>query len=473
MPASLIALSLAAALSFAEPVAQESDGEGILRPIYRIAHEAIEECSGIVWLDGAFYIHNDSGNDPLLFRSSHLSFPEDGTEVLRVPDAEAIDWEDITVLDGDLIIGDMGDNFRERSQLTLHRVRYVADDGRLELVAVYPFQYPDDPHDAEALAVIDGTIHLITKARDETITNVYVFDDLRDVASLPQGEVNVPRFVGRLEIGEGEEVTAADYDPVTETLLLMTYTHILQYPKERLEGPPVRSTLIGARQNESICFRGSQIVFTNEQRDVFVVDRFLSRRFTALLPERGETVLPICDGPGREQGRAIPLKHSREGEEIRWCLSDDRLLIHGRLEYGEDFHLTDAPITELIQLGSGIFLTFGGSPHLELSGQEFQIAVGLSLDKEPSIWQLDLTNEPIGVTALQDVEIEATAEDGVFTFEMALPLSLGLADYLEDTFLFDVHGMGLHGDDEEVRFSGIDIYTVFRPYLWGEVTLQP
>jgi hypothetical protein len=478
-----VVLSLAAAVVSMDSVSNEHAGEGIILPAFTIAHEELEECSGIVWHGGAFYAHNDSEGDPVLFRSRHLSFPEDDTEVLRVPNAEAIDWEDITVLDGDLIVGDIGDNLRLRSHSTLYRVRYVAATdapGRLELIAVYPFQYPDGPHDAEALAVIDGKVHLVTKAREEAVTHVYIFDNLRDGASLPRGEMNVPQFAACLEIGEGGQVTAADYDPETETLVLMTYTHLLQYPKQRIEGRPARSTLIAARQNEAICFRGSQVVFTNEQRDVFMVDRFFSRRFHALLPERGRAILPAGTGPfrvdgrgrsWREQGNPIPLANAREGEEIRWCLVDDHLLVHGRLHYENEFRFTDSRVTELAHLGSGAVLVFAHNPNLELGGEELQIAVGLSKEHQPSVWHLDLTLDPMGMKLLREVEIDAEARDGIFLFEMALPLFASLADHIRDPFLFDVHGLELHGPDE-VHFSGIDIYTVFRPYLWGEVTLR-
>jgi hypothetical protein len=84
---------------------------------------------------------------------------------------------------------------------------------------------------------------------------------------------------------------------------------------------------------------------------------------------------------------------------------------------------------------------------------------------------MDFTHNPAGMKPLQEVAIDADAKDSVFTFEMALPLTVGLEDHLRDKFLFDLHGVGLH-EPKEVRFSGVDRYTVMRPYIWGEVTRQ-
>jgi len=50
-----------------------------------------------------------------------------------------------------------------------------------------PLPLPRWSHDSEALTVIDGAVHVITKARGEKETYVYKFDELRDVAVLEPG----------------------------------------------------------------------------------------------------------------------------------------------------------------------------------------------------------------------------------------------------------------------------------------------
>ncbi len=244
-----------------------------------IKHRLIGENSGIAWLGGAFFVHNDSGDAATVYRSPALDFA--AAEILPLPGARARDWEDITVLEGDLLVGDIGDNRRQRSDLMLYRARYRSafetgrSQGRLELVAAYPVRYPDGPHDAEGLAVVDGLVHIITKNRGEGFTGVYRFDRLVDRADLRPGEANVPRKVGTLELREDEQVTAADFDPRSRQFVILTYHRVLSWPAARLEGPPALGLEIALKQCEAVCVEGDRLVITNENREVYVIEDFV------------------------------------------------------------------------------------------------------------------------------------------------------------------------------------------------------
>lgn len=249
------------------------------RLVAQIEHRLIGECSGIVWLDGAWFVHNDSGDAATVYRSRTCDFSD--VEILPLRGALARDWEDIAVLDGDLLVGDIGDNRRQRSDLMLYRARYRpvraagAAQGRLEMVAACPVRYPDGPHDAEGLAVIDGQVVIVSKARGEGFTGVYRFDRLLDRAELPAGEANVPRKIGTLDLREGEQVTAADFDPRSRLLLVLTYERVLAWPADRLSGPPVRGLEVDLKQCEAICVTGDRLVITNENREVYAIDDFV------------------------------------------------------------------------------------------------------------------------------------------------------------------------------------------------------
>lgn len=254
---------------------------GALAPVRRteITHRLIGENSGIVWLDGAFFVHNDSGDAATVYRSTALDFA--AAEILPLPGARARDWEDIAVFEGDLLVGDIGDNRRHRTDVMLYRARYRSaleigrSQGRLELVAAYPVRYPDGPHDAEGLAVVDGRVHLITKNRGEGFTGVYRFDQLVDRAELRPGEANVPRKIGHLELREDEQVTAADFDPRNRLLVVLTYHRVLAWPAERLDGPPALGLEIALKQCEAICVQDDRLVITNENREVYVIEEYV------------------------------------------------------------------------------------------------------------------------------------------------------------------------------------------------------
>jgi len=285
-----------AEIRFGDSITIVGPGRGVMTPVDSIEHPLIGECSGIACLDGAWFAHNDSGDAATLYRSVSLDFAR--AEILPLPWARAIDWEDITVLEGDLVVGDVGDNGHRRPYVTLYRARYVPrppgstrSSGWLEPVAVYPFRYPDGAHDCEALAVVDGQLIAITKERGEGVTGVYRFESLIDQGLLAPETVNVPTLVGTLDLLPGERATAADYDPRSRMLVVLTYSRLLGWPADRLEGPPALATEISLRQCEALCFREDQLIIANEQRSVYAIDDFVRRRFLSLRP--------LTEGEGR------------------------------------------------------------------------------------------------------------------------------------------------------------------------------
>lgn len=449
----------------------------------RILFEDIDECSGVVWSGEAYYVHNDSGDDPVVYRSADPTFPPEKTSSLRLDGAQAIDWEDITLLDGDLVVGDIGDNRREREFLTLYRARYSqhGHEDQLELIDSYPFQYPDAPHDAEALLTIDRKVYLVTKAREEKVTNVYRFDELVGLGNLPIGTYNKPTLIAELDIGEGEQVTAGCYDPRTETIVLLTYTHLLQYPRGAFSGPPQKRTLIAARQCEAVCFHDRQLVITNEQRDIFTIDNFLTRDLATLLPPRGKTILPRLENPAtidrtgdawQTAGETLALRNAQPGEKVIWARGDNALLIAGTLHLEDEFLPSGPPpqttkgASQGPQLGSAVLFCFADSAGLTLDGSELFIAVGVTHDRTPTVWSLDLIGATLGFEVVAGAELAMNLGNGGLTFELALPLTPALRALLQDTFYFDLHGVRLR-ENENVCFSGVDLFTVTRPYTWG------
>ncbi|MCF6228794.1 MAG: hypothetical protein L3J82_09070 [Planctomycetes bacterium] len=85
--ASLLIRAQDAPVKPADSVVSVADGAAVIRPFARITHPDIGECSGLQWLDGAWWTHNDSGDGPYLYRSKTLDFTE--AEKLTVPEAVA------------------------------------------------------------------------------------------------------------------------------------------------------------------------------------------------------------------------------------------------------------------------------------------------------------------------------------------------------------------------------------------------
>ena len=91
----LVCSSLPAARA-QDSVVPIADGSTLLRPVAQIDPTGIDESSGIVHHGGAYYTHNDSGGDPVVFRAETPDFKDAAR--LEVPGATNVDWEDIATL---------------------------------------------------------------------------------------------------------------------------------------------------------------------------------------------------------------------------------------------------------------------------------------------------------------------------------------------------------------------------------------
>ena len=231
-------------------------------------HKDVDEASGLVLgsQPGTFWTHNDSGGEPVIY-----GFDQDGKALatVRVDGATARDWEEMAAFDMGgkrfLIVADMGDNLRQRDDLALYL--FEEPDLSTKPKKVTPkrtirFRFPDEPHDAEALAVDpEGqTILLVTKDRDDG-TRVY---------SLPLQPASAPVLtateITRLELGPPRDesrrrVTAMDISPDGRRVALLTYVDAWVW--EREPGQDWHAVFAGDRtavelpplmQREGMCF---------------------------------------------------------------------------------------------------------------------------------------------------------------------------------------------------------------------------
>lgn len=460
-----------------DSLTEVSEKHAALEPVARIALTELNECSGLQYLGGAFWAHNDSGAEARLYRSTELDFAK--SDILDVPGADNVDWEDLAALDGDLLACDIGDNGRARESVMVYRVRYVPageKPARVDLVASYPIQYPDGAHDAEGAFVMDGKLHLVVKNRGEKSTTLFRLDELKDARDLA-GKANVALAVGELTLPAGEQITAADFDSASGTLVLLSYTHIYRYSGDKLSGEPAHKTLIAARQCEAICFKGSRLVFANEQRDVYAVNGFLQTKYESMLPALGKAVLPVVkdafeiDGTGEAWSNyrsEIALAGRGQDEHLGWLLAGDRLLLKGKLRYHGDFQSSRLVSSSL---GSAVLLSFGAERRLNVAAQDVQIAIGDNGERGLEAWRMDLTGERIKLSRLQECQLKGSVKKGVLEFEASIAAGQVWGEKIPESFLFNAMTWKLRGE-RELQFSGEDIYSLFRPYLWGDVNLR-
>jgi hypothetical protein len=241
-----------------------------------LSDKDINESSGLapsIASKGVWYTHNDSGDKPRFFR-----FNEKGevTGVFSLIGAQAQDWEDMASqrLGGKnwLYLGDIGDNARRRTSITVYRTEEPKGASRdIPINASFEIVYEDRARDCEALFIApkSGDLWLVSKAR-EGETWAYV------VRKPNKSGRYTAKKVARLTVDTGSGVggtlvTGGDVSADGKRVILRTYSGALEYlaPKkfdDWVKAQPQPVTTRGEQQGEAIAYArdGLRILTTSE-----------------------------------------------------------------------------------------------------------------------------------------------------------------------------------------------------------------
>lgn len=184
--------------------------------VFRFADPEILESSGLVVEGGLVVTVNDSGDDARLFT---VSLETGETVGVTRWDGEPDDVEALAPAgDGEVWVGDIGDNARERSTISVIRVPYGRSSPEVEGEA-YELDYPgDDSHDAETLMAHPRTGRLYVVTKGVFGGTVYAAPATLDPDGVNQlGEVgDAPGLVtGGEFLPGGDRVVLRDYDSAT------------------------------------------------------------------------------------------------------------------------------------------------------------------------------------------------------------------------------------------------------------------
>lgn len=231
------------------------------------------ESSGLIRVGdgaGSFWTHQDSGNPSFLYRME-----ADGSisDTLQLPLPNQ-DWESLASdREGNIYIGDFGNNAHKRRNLRIFRLR--AGSGAVDTISfAYPDQdsYPPEERkeqnfDCEAFFWHNNQLHLFSKSYGSKVVKHY---------SLPD---SAGQYIARLE----EEmplkglVTGAALRPDGRELALLAYGRIylfkLSDDQQRFMQQPYKCiSLAGRAQTEAITYlNNSDMLVTNEQGRLFYV----------------------------------------------------------------------------------------------------------------------------------------------------------------------------------------------------------
>jgi hypothetical protein len=184
----------------------------------------IPEASGVATSrrnPGIAWALNDSGA-PVIYA---IDAKAKVTGRVRFTGATLEDWEAIAVgaCPGGacVYVGDIGDNDRKRKEITIYRLPEPAAAGESSAPAdVIHATYPDGPHDAEALFIADGALHIVTKGVNESVALYRFPRELRAGSTVQLQRVARTRDAGKSP--NSDRVTDATVSPQGEWIVLRT-----------------------------------------------------------------------------------------------------------------------------------------------------------------------------------------------------------------------------------------------------------
>tara|TARA_B100001109_G_scaffold116281_1_gene94768 strand:+ start:190 stop:1062 length:873 start_codon:yes stop_codon:yes gene_type:complete len=182
----------------------------------------INETSGLEILNNQFITHNDSGGEPSLY-----FFSQNGEIINSITLEEESfwkiynnDWEDVTADEDYIYIADTGNNFGNRDNLNIIKVKTTdfSIDSKIDIS--YKDQQtflprPKHKYDAEALFLIEDKIAVLSKDRDNLFTDLYLID--KESNSKQVLESKITYNVNSL-------ITGGDYNKDMSLLALVSYS---------------------------------------------------------------------------------------------------------------------------------------------------------------------------------------------------------------------------------------------------------
>ncbi|MBO9700394.1 MAG: hypothetical protein J7604_09315 [Sporocytophaga sp.] len=266
--------------------------------------QGVSETSGLLYINGRIFTHNDSGNKAELYELDTASGAV--KRKIVVANASNVDWEDLSSDDNFIYIGDFGNNKGDRKNLRIYRVsREQLLSSENLLADTISFSYNDQKtflpslystnFDAESFIVAESNIYVFTKNWGNFKTNIYKLPSLPgNYQAIKTDSINVNGLV-----------TCATFNPSDKNLILAGYTFSEDFLcKVYFDNGNAdllqRITINNASgiQIEGICYSGNYYYLSNETSSVLSASLFkisLSDLLTGLLANKNNK--NIISGP--------------------------------------------------------------------------------------------------------------------------------------------------------------------------------
>ena len=241
--------------------------------IGRMAKKQVKESSGLELAPDqtTFWAHADSGNPPKIYQ---INFKGQLLNSYDIPHTSNLDWEDVAKDDqGNLYIGDFGNNSNTRKDLRIYRVK----ENNFTQVDTISFVYPDQKSfppnkseqnfNCEAFFYFQNKLYLFSKNRNTR--------DWVKMYTLPAQPGNyTASLVDSLKIAS--RITAADISPDGQIIALLGYGNVYLYESDKtgkfFTGKKNCLAIPASGQAEALVFINNQdLIISNEGGKLFKV----------------------------------------------------------------------------------------------------------------------------------------------------------------------------------------------------------
>jgi hypothetical protein len=250
-----------------------------LKPFTNVTYKKLNEISGIIKskkYPNIYWAHNDSGDKPNIYAFDITKkINKKNIKKIKVKGADAKDWEEIAYYGDSILIGDFGNNLNKRKDLCIYMINEPDPykDEKIKVIKKINFKFPDQKEfppkirsfDIEAMYTKGKKIYILTKHRDDTMSNLYILNSTDKKMNLLE---KISTFDAK------DMVTAADINKDSNKVAVLTYTGIWLF--ENFKGENIFNgeryfTELKKRQYEAIAFDRDSLVFTTENGKVFKI----------------------------------------------------------------------------------------------------------------------------------------------------------------------------------------------------------
>lgn len=237
----------------------------------------LSEVSGMEVIDDEIWVIEDNGNKDILYRVGPKA---NLIQQLKVKDAKNQDWEDLARdKDGNLYIGDFGNNANQREDLRIYKVPNPTKEKGDKIEAkTIRFSYPEQKsfppqdenllYDCEAFFHSNGFLYLITKNRAYPYTGKALVYRIPDDAGKHKAQL-IGEFTSCTERAFCS-ITGAAISPSGEKVALLGSGYIWLFTDfldgDFTKGKMEKIDVLHRTQQESICFKNeTTLLIADEQ----------------------------------------------------------------------------------------------------------------------------------------------------------------------------------------------------------------